>query len=259
MKFYWSFLIIAAFILNFTDAKAATTCTRPRGLTAYQSVKVSIFYGYIDQRPDRNTLDFVRSQEILNLLTRPCPTGHVLCGFQITSEETLKWNLAKNYKGRTIELLLVSSAVSEDDHWNREAPLQQEISQRNENLFQKELWYSDALMYQGHSRFGYGPDFFPPVLKSSGEVDKLYYQQHSHKSIYQTADYLRSRAVKMPAFGIFSCDSKIHFEKLLQPLRQVDHLLMTKNIVYSSQLQKPMLQFLENIIRNDCLEKNIQL
>ena len=245
--------------MNVIEAKAASTCTRPRGLTAYQSVKVSIFYGYIDQRPDRNTLDFTRSQEILNLLTRPCPTGHVLCGFQIISEETLKWNLVKSYKGRSIELLLVSSSLSEDDHWNRENPHQQEVSLRNESLFQKELWYSDVLMYQGHSRFGYGPDFFPPALKSSGEVDKFFYQQHRQKSIYQIADYLRSRAVKMPAFGIFSCDSKIHFKKLLQPLQQVDHLLMTKNIVYSSQLQKPMLQFLENIIRNDCLEKNIRL
>ena len=122
MKFYWSFLLVAAFIMNVIEAKAASTCTRPRGLTAYQSVKVSIFYGYIDQRPDRNTLDFTRSQEILNLLTRPCPTGHVLCGFQIISEETLKWNLVKSYKGRSIELLLVSSSLSEDDHWNRENP-----------------------------------------------------------------------------------------------------------------------------------------
>ncbi len=251
--------IILIGILFIASALHAQTslCTRPLALQK-SAIKISIFYGYIDQRPDSNTLDIIRAQEMLATLTQPCFSGQSLCGFNLVDDyEQNRWVLQKYTEKQTVEILLVSSALTEDDNSNQTHPLQKDISYRNELLFQQELKSADFILYQGHSRYGYGPDFNPPLINSVGNIKKEQYVNSTQKSITNLLNSLRQRPDKIGAIGIFSCDSQKHFSNQLQLTKKSELTLLTSKISYSSQLQKPMLQFLNNILNQDCLQKNV--
>lgn len=261
LQFKLIFLIFMV-VTNVTTSFASTTCTRPRSLQAYPQLKISIFYGYIDQRPNDNTLDHTKSLEILNQLTSPCiENDRVTCGFQLVdSSETNKWTLSKWNHNQKIEILLVASSLSDSDDWNQHQPEQLRISDRNQSLFMQEILYSDILIYQGHSRYGFGPDFHPPRLSPSGETDKKFYMNTAgEKNIHRLLENLSYRAGRLPALGLFSCESQKHFQKQLKQINNTEFTLLTSQISFSSQLQKPMLQFIDNILRQDCLEKKIVL
>lgn len=246
-------------MIFFASALHAQTnlCTRPSALSK-SHIKISIFYGYIDQRPDSNTLDPIRAQEMLTNLTQPCFDSQALCGFVLVDGyEQNRWVLQKYTELQTIEILLINSAISEDDSSNQGQQLQMDISSRNEFLFLQELQNSDFVLYQGHSRYGFGPDFNPPIINSIGNIRKNYYLNSQQKNISKLLSNLRNRPDKIGAIGIFSCDSQKHFSNQIQLTKKSELTLLTSKISYSSQLQKPMIQFLENILNQDCLQKNV--
>lgn len=232
-------------------------CTQPNAVLKYHDVKISLFYGYIDQRPYKNTLDLEHASQMANELMAPCYyPQQSLCGFQLINEDINFMLLERFLNNKKIQIQIISSSISSNDDVNRTDLVQKKISDRNQSLFMNELLYSDVVIYQGHSRYGFGPDFSVPQLKGDS-TDKAYYQKEA-VNFKKLKNQLALRASRLPILGLFSCDSNSHFGPQLKHSKWTDMLFLTQSISYSSQLQKPLRDFLNNIMVDQCLEQDMQ-
>lgn len=255
-----SAFLISIFTFVLPMMVQAQSCNYPSRLQNKETIQISIFFGYIDQRPDVFVLDPRHSQDLLSRMLSPCGSSRdVVCGFSLVqnSERNISV-LEKYFQGKTFQIQVVSSAISDSDDVNSNSSEQLQISSRNFELFNSSLQAADAVLYQGHSRYGYGPDFLNPVLDDQGHVLREYYDSAGFKTKSILVSSLNERADKLPVLGLFSCDSDRHFSSLLKATRKTDFLMLTNDITYSSQLQKPMLQFLHNLLLGQCLSQGIQ-
>lgn len=262
MNFFTKILRNSIFIFfGFLSAQVyAQVCSIPTSLKNKDQIQISIYFGYIDQRPDNFTLDPKHSQDLLKLMSSPCTNSNqVVCGFSLIQDfEKNRYLLEKYFMGKNFQIQLISSSISENDDLNSKSSEQFQVSSRNFDLFSRSLQKDDVVLYQGHSRYGYGPDFLNPVLDENGFTNKEFYSMSGFKTRSVLTTVLNERRDRLPVLGMFSCDSDKHFSGMLRSLKKTDFLMLTRDITYSSQLQKPMLQFLHNLLLGQCLSQGIE-
>lgn len=181
--------------------------------------RLAIFFGYNDQRPDDLVVDGIQRTLLENRLTGGCHhAGDLLCAWMRTSYGD-EGNLRRNFGGREIEIRLRSASLTRSDQVNRGqlASQQNSLSATRRAQFLASFADSDVVMYVGHSRFGDGPDFSPPLLRSSGAVRSETYRARGGASAAEVARVAQG-AHRWQAFDVISCDSRDHFAALFSRL-----------------------------------------
>ncbi|MEO0337466.1 MAG: hypothetical protein AAF202_13815, partial [Pseudomonadota bacterium] len=186
---------------------------------------IRILFGYKDARPCRFVGDRHERLAIVQHLLEPCKDiDRQTCGFKRHSRDAnlllKKVEVEHQQQPIKIHLRVVHSAVSTDDEENRANPFQKTMSDNAERVFLEGLEKADLVFYNGHSRFGGGPDFTPPLLNSSGYVDSTFYRDNNF-GLTRMLTALEKRSSTddgspLRVFGMFSCASTQHFQKALK-------------------------------------------
>lgn len=211
-----------------------------------------VVFGYKDARPGRfvgdrhERLAFV--QELLDKCNNEDNMGP--CGFRRHPKDQELF-LKRIFKedGDDVKILLrvVHSSVDTDDDANRKNPFQDYQSQRAETLFLEGLSTADMVFYNGHSRFGGGPDFTPPQLNTVGKVDSVFYSSQT-TGTNKMLNVLQRRkdtpdTQHLSTFGIFSCTSSQHFMKSIKDTG-VNTVLTSRRLLHYTEALRDSLKAL---------------
>lgn len=191
-----------------------------RDLFAQGSVSIRVVFGYKDTRPARFVGDRHERLAFVQRILRPCAASSPdqACGFIRDNDNAdLFSKTIPGIDGKPVrvELFVASSSVSSDDEANRANPFQKWQSSYAQKAYLGGIDKADVVFYNGHSRFGGGPDFEPPHLAANGEVDQKLYQS-KRPGLNATIKTLSVRArandrTDLKVLGLFSCASSQHF------------------------------------------------
>ncbi len=206
--------------------QTALTATKDKACsTAYQrlygkgSAQIRVAFGYKDTRPSRFVGDRHERIAFVQKILKPCEGQRQDCGFTRNPDHAdlfTKTIQGPDQKPVKIELLVTHSSLTSDDSSNRLNPFQKWQSSYAQKAFTGGLERADVVLYNGHSRFGGGPDFEPPRLTAEGDVDASYYQ-NSRPGFQKIREKLRERSASdskeegLKILGLFSCASSQHF------------------------------------------------
>lgn len=222
-------------------------------------LRIGIVFGYKDARPARFVGDRHERLALVQKVLSDCKPGESLCGFKRDPHDADLF--AKSIalpEGKTLQVSLsvVHSSVGSDDSSNRSNPFQAWQSSYAEKTFLKGLVSSDVIFYNGHSRFGGGPDFRAPVLLKSGEVDAGHYrkQKAGLKGIQKQIQQSHSDSV----LGLFSCSSSQHFLQKLRKSLPKGHsmaLISSERTIHYSEALEESTSALSSLLKLQCPEK----
>jgi hypothetical protein len=181
-------------------------------------LKIRMVFGYKDTRPARFVGDRHERLVFVQKILKPCADGERVCGFQRDSGNSdlfRKMISGPDGKPAKIQLVVAHSSVGSDDSSNRQNPFQRWQSSYATKAFAIGLEKAEVVLYNGHSRFGGGPDFEPPRLTSTGEVDADHYRS-LRPGLELIRTHLHRRATgdddgALKVLGLFSCASSQHF------------------------------------------------
>lgn len=204
-----------------------------------------VIFGYKDTRPGRFVGDRHERIAFIQEVLKSCKNQNVsACGFRRHPKDAnllFKKTLRKNKEPIKVLLQIAHSSVSTDDLSNRKNPLQKVQSKEVENIFLDGLKNADLVFYNGHSRFGGGPDFAPPLLNVLGQVDSGFYKKYP-QGINKMVNSLTKRNldekqnIRKLKLGIFSCSSSQHFNKTLNKLGVSEAITSPRLLHYSEAL-----------------------
>ncbi len=228
---------------------------RYKQLFSEPELKVSVFFGYKDARPQRYVGDRYERARLVQKVTRKCGRDD-LCGFERSPDDanlfykniTLPWGSEKR-----VILEIADSSVAADDQANRNNPFQHFKSAKTREAFHKALTSSHVIFYNGHSRAGGGPDFYPPKINSTGKVLYTEYreQQQGFMDVLEVMgrESLKSRAQLL---GLFSCKSSQHFTNELKKERPDLALISSPSLIYYQDALENTAQALSALLRQEC-------
>jgi hypothetical protein len=188
-----------------------------------QAKQIDIFFGYIDQHPSDQVIDAEEAQWLISLLTVKCQSSTQICGF---TEDPLIENL---FIKNQIQIRIFNPSVTNSDLTNRQQyrSEQNEKSERIRKQFVSSLIEADHVIYVGHSRYGYGPDFNLGLLDQKNKIDQNQYQQRAPQHLAEMQIWLDASRAK--SLSLISCSSQGHFQDL-----RLSHSQTNLNLVHES-------------------------
>lgn len=207
-----------------------------------QAKQISVFFGYIDQHPTDFVIDAQEAQILVSVLTTDCEDREVVCGF---SEDSQHEN---SFVKGSIRINLYHSSITNSDLTNRTEYLSQQLQQSQfvKNQFISALNSSGDVLYVGHSRYGYGPDFSMAIL-NQGVFDKAQYLKRIPERLTEIQSWLSSSQAR--SLTLISCSSQSHFSSLSR-LKSKTKLQLVDSVLQPSQARDYLKKTLRQIILN---------
>jgi hypothetical protein len=234
---------------NFTN-----DCTATRNLLQGNEIKIQISLGYYDGFEFAE--DYYQYPSLKSQFTKPCENSNTtICGFQITSDTPLvmqKSIVGPDRHSHNVILSIDSSSYSDTDSQNKTEFAKQQTQKSDEarQQFIDGFGEADIMFYVGHSRDGGGPDFFPPVLTSTGHVNYPLYLKNQ-AGVHDMNEGLDQAAHQPKVIGLFSCQSSDHFlADLKTHLKQPTSLFLTTALTEVGY--ESMLVSLDEILSFQC-------
>jgi hypothetical protein len=259
MKFFTAFLIL---MMSFSAAEAAAPkCeAMQKALYSKSTIKIRMVFGYKDARPARFVGDRHERLAFIEKITQACEEGVVdTCGFARSPEnaDLFMRRITVSGKEKKILLWVVNSSVGTDDQENKSDPFQAWKSKYAEQAFLTGLKDADVVFYNGHSRFGGGPDFTSPDLAEDGTVDPAGYQEirPGLTKLLGALEEVRrpkdSPFKRLKILGLFSCSSSQHFN---EEIRKVSHagFVSSHVLMYYSDALNQSLRSLKSVLTQEC-------
>lgn len=256
--------LLVAFLLSFVSisASAESTCKdMQKALYSKPTLKVRMVFGYKDARPARFVGDRHERLAFIEKITQKCDEegGSSVCGFTRSSDNADLFMKKITIAGKEKKALLwvVNSAVGTDDQENLSDPFQKWKTKYAEQAFLSGLKEADVVLYNGHSRFGGGPDFGSPTLASDGTVDPAPYKEvrPGLTKIMSTLEEVRrpkdSPFKKLKILGLYSCSSGQHFNQEMRKATRAGFISSHVLMYYSDALNQS-LATLNSVLTNKC-------
>lgn len=198
-----------------------------------ETIIISVIFGYKDARPARFVGDRYERMMFLSALLAPCSAGETACGFSRRDDDTEI--LEKTLRGlgqqtHLIRVFVVGSSAGPDDNANRKDPFQDWMSLRAKSELVSGISRSRAVLYNGHSRDGGGPDFSPPKLIGT-HVDYGWYGDNTPGLSLLLMELVRN-PFPTPLLGLFSCASSYHFSSRIREVNQGVALVTSSKLLY---------------------------
>lgn len=232
-------------------------------LFAKDSLEVRVIFGYKDARPARYVGDRHEKAAFVERLTGPCRTESQACEFVQSATDSelfvkvLKVGQGAHQSSKEIRVYVVNSAVGSDDEENLDDPFQAWKSRHAQNSFLRGLEKADVVFYNGHSRFGGGPDFKSPTLAKDGSIDPRPYKK-GRNGLNQLLTALEdSQKPKLPRYsglkvlGLFSCSSSQHFNTQIKKVSDAA-LMSSTNLMYYTDALNQSLSALDTLLERRC-------
>lgn len=234
--------------------------TMQEALYKKSTIRIRMVFGYKDARPARFVGDRHERLAFLERITSVCADEKSeSCGFARSHSNAdlfMKKSIIKG-KERKILLWVVNSSVGTDDQENQTDPFQRWKSKYAEQAFLSGLRDTDVVMYDGHSRFGGGPDFYSPKLASDGTVDPTSYQEDRPgltKMMSSLKGSVRPKAgpfSKLKLLGLFSCSSSQHFTEDIHTVSKAG-MVTSKVLMYYSDALEQSLATVNDVLLGRC-------
>jgi hypothetical protein len=241
------------------ETRAPMCVPMEKALYARDTLKVRMVFGYKDARPARFVGDRHERLAFIEHVTSPCAGDSTTCGFARSHDNADLFMKKLKIKGRDRRVLLwvVNSSVGTDDQENREDPFQKWKSKYAEEAFTTGLRDADVVLYDGHSRFGGGPDFTTPQLSDDGTVDPSNYQSARPgltKMISALKSSVRAKSgpfSKLKILGLFSCSSSQHFNEEIHEVSKAG-VVSSKVLMYYSDALHQSFETLGDVLSGHC-------
>jgi hypothetical protein len=220
-------------------------------LYSRETLKVRMIFGYKDARPARFVGDRHERLAFIEKITASCSPDELTCGFVRSRDNADLFMKKVNVKKREHRILLwvVNSSVGTDDQENRDDPFQKWKSKYAEEAFTSGLRDADVVLYDGHSRFGGGPDFTSPRLASDGTVDPSTYRSARPGLTKMISSLKRSHRLRM--LGLFSCSSSQHFNDQIHDVSKAG-VVSSKVLMYYSDALAQSISTLGDVLAGRC-------
>lgn len=203
-------------------------------------LEVRVVFGYKDARPARFVADRYEQMLFVQGITRPCTEpGRADCGFTREGERWIKTIYGGARKLR-VRLQVLASSAGADDAENRRDPYQAWRSRYAQRAFLEGLREADIVFYDGHSRAGGGPDFFPPRLTAREQVDYRWYRNREPGLREMEATMRSSEASPLRTLGLFSCASEHHFAERLRSAQPGVRVVSSTELIYFADALQAM-------------------
>ncbi len=217
------------------------------------SVDIRIAFGYKDTRPTLFVGDRYERLYLIQFLTRPCKQAkNNICGFIRDDQDGDSFNrifsLSKT-NNLNVRIKLTPSSVGPNDDLNRQNPYQNVQSLISENNLLSGLNSAFATFYIGHSRDGGGPDFSPPKMSATKDVDFNWYRSNKPGINKVLAAMGSSQFKQNQIFGMLSCLSSKHFEKSISELSPRVRFVSTSKLIYYTEALDQSLREVSKAIR----------
>lgn len=246
------------------SVQAPMCLTMEKSLYAKNTLKIRMIFGYKDARPARFVGDRHERLAFIERISATCDShSKEPCGF-IRSHDNADLFMKKlkiKGKDRRVLLWVVNSSVGTDDQENRDDPFQRWKSKYAEDAFLTGLSNADVVMYDGHSRFGGGPDFGSPKLAADGTVDPSSYQTDRPgltKMITALKDSRKGSASakanpfsRLKVLGLFSCSSSQHFTEEIHDVSKTG-VVSSKVLMYYSDALRESISTLGDVLSGQC-------
>jgi hypothetical protein len=223
------------------------------------SVEMRVVFGYKDARPARFVADRYERLLFVQRILAPCPTSRLerACGFRRDMNDADLFTReihGPDGEPRTVRLRVVQPSVGADDEENRKDPFQAWRTVYAQKEFLGGLAVADLVLYNGHSRAGGGPDFRPPRITASQEIDFGWYQAHEpgFEPVLKALRALPAEVDRPKLVGFLSCASSTHFLARVNEIRPTLGTVTSPRLLYFSDALESSLETLSSILSFRC-------
>jgi hypothetical protein len=222
-----------------------------------KTIKIGIFFGYVNEK--NFALDGILASTLEKYLTSPCLTSEMnfVCGFSKIAADQSKYSKNVTWTDQTqrkVEVDLQFPALTISDLENRKLLSAQNTNSENvrQNFFTA-LKTLDVVIYDGHARYGWGPDFFPEKMLNRLESDDKFYQKNL-KGIKDLVNALDARTDgPLPFLVLNSCLSEQYMHDYLQKSQKPPLLAIVNDSLTTAKLGFPIYPEVLNIfLRGQC-------
>lgn len=217
-------------------------------------VDVKVVFGYKDARPARFVADRYERMIFIQRLTQKCTKKNFACDFvrSKTDADLLTRRLnGPDGKPRTIFLRAVPSSAGPDDEENRIDPFQKWRTRYANLAFLQGLTNADAVIYNGHSRAGGGPDFAPPRLAPDRDVDFAWYKKNE-PGFTPIIATLEGAPSSLKLLGLYSCASSKHFLDRVRKAKPDLGLITSPKLIYFSDALESSIESVSSLLAMKC-------
>ncbi|MBL7670135.1 MAG: hypothetical protein JNM39_06585 [Bdellovibrionaceae bacterium] len=222
-----------------------------------QTIKISIFLGYMNEK--EFVADPLLASTVERYLNSPClPTERsFVCGFSKIAADQSRYSKNVTWTDQTrrmIEVDLHFPALTILDKKNRKL-----LSAQNKNSefvrqsFISALKTSDVVIYDGHGRYGGGPDFFPEKMLNRIDSDDKFYKKNLG-GVHDLVNALNARTDgPLPFLLLNSCMSEQHIHGFLQKSQNPPLMAIVNNSLTNARSGFPIYPEVLNIfLRGQC-------
>ncbi len=217
-------------------------------------VDVKVVFGYKDARPARFVADRYERMIFIQRLTQKCTKKNFACDFvrsKADADLLVRKLAGPDGKPRTIFLRAIPSSVGPDDDENRVDPFQKWRTRYANLAFLQGLTNADAVIYNGHSRAGGGPDFSPPRLGKDLDVDFPWYRKNE-PGFTPIVATLEGAPSKLKLLGLYSCASSKHFLERVRKVKPDLGLITSPKLIYFADALESSIESVSSLLAMKC-------
>lgn len=255
----WFGIFLSQHFQDERQRASAPTFSSPECRAAYEKMydepelDLRVVFGYKDARPARFVADRYEHLNFVQKILARCEGEDRACGFvrsDLEADLFLREVPGPDGKPRMVRLRIVHASVGPDDAKNRKNPFQAWRSRYARETFVDSFAEADAVFYNGHSRAGGGPDFDPPLLTASGEVDFSRYRREQ-PGIRQVLESLGKKP-HPGLIGFFSCASDQLFVGRVSRVAPDVGLIASSELLYFSDAMESLTAAVSGLLEMRC-------
>ncbi|MGB0722700.1 MAG: hypothetical protein ACPGU7_09930 [Gammaproteobacteria bacterium] len=237
---------------------SATACARPYApMYRDGTLNISLFFGFAELTHSDIVVDPYNVRAFLKQLRKPCVGGLQACGFHWSGRPAsadapfVLTRLLPSSSGVTrARIRLFDSAVNDElgpilERSRRQQTLKTE---RVRAHFRKALVEEDAVFYLGHSRLGSGPGFGTFETLSAPWWQAMLLNGGTRAM----SDALRVRSSPLPLLGLFSCDSRAHYQHTVTQASPETALVVSDDTTYVDDDSVRLFATLNAVLARQC-------
>lgn len=208
------------------------------------------------------SVDIAVFHVIRRYLKAPCAPNSQqrLCGFIETGVPSMglvrlkkKIEILDRQIDFVVQLSQASASESLTDNQTALRTRQEQLTATSESNYFEGFKTADAVFYNGHSRDGGGPDFEPPVLRSSDrKVDYDGHYRVRREGITRLLEALQTPAHSQQIMGLFSCYAQRHFYRDLTRQNPGQKMILSSDTIDYLDTLLASMGYLEGLMHGYC-------
>jgi hypothetical protein len=214
---------------------------------------IGVFFGFINTSRKNYVADGDFKQALIRRLTKPCRQNEQACGFVPGGADPSfpnKTALTKSLDGRKVAISVYDSSVSREYSAcvGRLSEEQEQRSRLATEEYLSALRQDAVVFYSGHSRYGAGSGFYPPL-----SLRKIGLAAIVRPPLFtRICETLESSASTPAILGMFSCHSREYYAGRLHALAPRTALLVSSGAASHEDSLMSVLGGLNLVLSRPC-------